>query len=99
MWGHGYVWIGRVKQTEKAIKYILKYIQKAFDEVPKGHRRYWCSQGLSNWSKLYSSADKVFDSLSRFLSLNPSYKIDFKVATHTNERTDVAIWGASYLLG
>lgn len=47
LWGHGYVWIERARECRRAIRYITKYLQKAFErEEMAGKKRYLCSQGL-----------------------------------------------------
>jgi hypothetical protein len=46
LWGHGFVWIARAETTRKAIRYISKYIAKAFEELGFYRKRYLCSKGL-----------------------------------------------------
>lgn len=57
LWGHGFVWVGRIKSPRAAARYVAKYIAKTFEEdegVPSGRHRYLTAHGLGDWQVEYS---------------------------------------------
>jgi len=48
LWGHGFIWIESTKNLKKAVSYMVKYIQKTFEDQDYiGKHRYLCSKGIT----------------------------------------------------
>jgi len=59
-WGHGYVFIKKVKTIRKSVGYMVKYLQKTFEDMEyKFRNRYLCSQGLGGFEIVYIRNEKA----------------------------------------
>ena len=59
LWGHGFIWVKKVRDVKHASRYVKKYLAKAFEAeegVPMGKHRYLVSKGL-NWEEIYIATD------------------------------------------
>jgi len=59
LWGHGFVWIERVRSPRQAARYVGKYIAKAVEDVSAGRHRYLTSQGIGWMVEYVVARDKA----------------------------------------
>lgn len=45
-WGKGYCWVKQAQNSRQVIRYVTKYITKAFEDCEDGNHRYYTSHGL-----------------------------------------------------
>ncbi len=59
-WGHGFVWIDKPRSIRQSVRYMVKYLQKTFEDMEHKYRnRYLCSQGLGGFETVYISNEKA----------------------------------------
>lgn len=46
IWGRGFVWQSKHREERGVSRYLVKYVSKAFAEVPAGHHRYRRSRNM-----------------------------------------------------
>lgn len=60
LWGKGFIWVRKVRNVKHAVRYVVKYVAKTFEEggVPMGKHRYVSSKGLSGWTVEYVAVEE-----------------------------------------
>lgn len=93
IWGHGFIWVRKVRNLTHAIRYVVKYVAKTFEEggVRVGQHRYLCSKGLNAWSVEYVAVEEELATWFYFRQENEGYKL---MAVVSNSEKGFVWWEA-----
>lgn len=76
VWGQGHIWVSKVRNLTHAVRYVVKYVSKSFEDgVEMGRYRYFSSKGLAGWSVDYVVAREEFETWFRFRGSNEGYRV------------------------